>query len=120
MERTPLVHVVILYAHPLLGEGLAKVLSADDGVSAVAVAKDDAMAAAVALAARPDVVVVERIGRPDTAPFADHASAPLVLFVGLEGTDDARQDETMTRDPEGIIRAIRSLKRTKRAPLVRV
>lgn len=113
MERRPLVHVVILYLHPLLGEGLAKLLSAEPGIVVTAIHEDDAMGRAVALAGRPDVVVEERGDGASTSPRFEHGFAPLRLFVGIDGTRGASAAEPMTADPELIVRAVRALKQRR-------
>lgn len=119
MERRPSVHVVILYLHPLLGEGLAKLLAAEPGVAVTAICADDAIGAAVALAARPDVVVEERGDGARSAASFERGFAPLRLFVGIEGSERGEGGEPMTGDPELIVRAVRALT-DRRAGLVMV
>ena len=113
MERRPLVRVVILYLHPLLGEGLAKLLLAEPGIAVTAIREDDAVGAAVALAGRPDVVVEERAGGARSATHLEPGFAPLRLFVGIDGSGCAGEDEPMTVDPELIVRAVRTLKQRR-------
>lgn len=52
-------HVVILYEHPLLGEGIAKYLRAQAGVEATVVSARDSQAVTSALALEPAVVIFE-------------------------------------------------------------
>lgn len=52
-------HVVILYEHPLLGEGLAKYLRARAGVEATVASARDSQAVTSALALDPGVVIFE-------------------------------------------------------------
>ena len=118
MERRPTVHVVILYLHPLLGVGLARLLSAEPGVAVTAVREDDQIAAALALADRPDVVVEERGDGPHMALRLELGYAPLRMFVGVDGRPGARDEEPMTSDPELILHAVRGLKQ-RRTGLVR-
>jgi hypothetical protein len=113
MERRPLVRVVILYLHPLLGEGLARLLAAEPGIDVTAVREDDAAGAAVALAGRPDVVVEERGDGSRSARHLEPGFAPLRLYVGIDGTGYAGDDEPMTVDPELIVRAVRNLKQRR-------
>ena len=114
MERRPLVRVVILYLHPLLGEGLARLLAAEPGIEVIAIHEDDAVAA-VALAGRPDVVVEERAGGARSATPLEPGFAPLRLFIGIDGSGCAGEDEPMTVDPELIVRAVRTLKQRRMA-----
>ena len=55
--------VVILYEHPLLGEGIARYLLAQDGVVATLASALDLQAATAALALRPAVVIFESTDR---------------------------------------------------------
>ena len=52
-------HVVILYEHPLLGEGIAKYLRARAGVEATVACAGDSRAITSALAQDPAVVIFE-------------------------------------------------------------
>jgi len=115
MERRPLVRVVILYLHPLLGEGLAKLVAAEPGIDVTAIREDDALGAAVALAGRPDVVVEERGGGAWSAARLEPGFVPLRLFVGIDGNGYARKDEPITVDPELIVRAVRTLRQRRLA-----
>jgi hypothetical protein len=110
MERPPLIHVVILYLHPLLGEGLAKLLSAEPGVAVTAIREDDRIAAAIAIGRRPDVIVEERGERARSRPPSELDFSPLRLYVGIEGAATALRGEPMTADPEVILDAVRVLK----------
>jgi hypothetical protein len=110
MERRPLVHVVILYLHPLLGEGLAKLLSAETGIQVTAICQDDAVGAAIALAGRPDVIVEERRDGTPATNGLGRGFASLRLFVGIDGSPVAGANQPLTVDPEVIVRAVRAVK----------
>jgi len=110
MERRPPVQVVILYLHPLLGEGLAKLLSAETGIQVTAICQDDAVGAEIALAGRPDVIVEERRDWTPATDRPEHGFAPLRLFVGIDGSPVAGVNQPLTVDPEVIVRAVRALK----------
>ena len=100
--------IVILYAHPLLGEGLGRILAADRAVQVELVHVDDAAAAEQALADPPDVVILER-GLPQQA-FDLLRLVPSALFidVGLDAgpTWTYRRDE-LSPQPEDLLSAIR-------------
>ena len=115
MERCPLVRVVILYLHPLLGEGLARLLAAEPGIDVTAVAEGDVTGAALALAERPDVVVEERGDGARLATALEPGFEPLRLFVGIDAATCAGGGEPITVDPELIVRAVRRLKRRRLA-----
>ena len=61
------VRVLVLYSHPLMGEGLGRMLAAEPGVvvTAVDIAETDAVNAAIA--SEPEVIVVEEGGAVDAA-----------------------------------------------------
>lgn len=109
------VSVVILYTHPLLGEGLAKLLSAEPGLDVAAIVMNDAAEAEAALATEPDVVIFERsdpLQAIDVLRFAPNA---LLIDVGVDAgpTFQYHREEIPAR-PEGILRAIRRMKRLGR------
>lgn len=79
MPHQAQVPVVILYEHPLLGEGIAKYLRAETGVATTLVRADDLDAVRAVLARNPAVLIFERTGPlrdVDLAALAPHA----VLF----------------------------------------
>ena len=63
--------VVVLYSHPLLGEGLGRMLAAEPGLVVTTVSLGTLDALDEALAARPDVVVFLEGG-------------PIGIFEGLK------------------------------------
>lgn len=98
--------VVILYAHPLLGEGLARILRTDPGLAIEAVHVEDLQAAATVLADAPDVIVMERgaLQAPDVLALAP---AALLIDVGLDtGSSWAYHRDELSPQPEDILRAI--------------
>jgi hypothetical protein len=97
--------VVVLYAHPLLGEGLASLLSAQAGVGAVAVDSHDEAARAAALSTRPDLVIVEETEA--TRSFEPSGSMP-VVFVRLD-TDHGERIGQPLADPDAILALARGL-----------
>lgn len=102
------VSVVVLYRHPLFGEGIARLLSAEPGVDVTPVAASDAEQAECLLALAPDVVIFER-GDPDTATdILRYAPSALVIDVSLSpGPTFTYQRQEIQAQPEVILQAIR-------------
>jgi len=109
MEGPSLVRVVILYVHPLLGEGLARLLAAEPGIAAAAISETDATGTAAALASRPDVVIVESADAVASPTVSGEGSPPLLLFVDIDGVAGTRDVGAITDDPERVVRAVRDL-----------
>lgn len=84
-------HVVILYEHALLGEGIAKYLRAQAGVEATVASAYDAGAVISALALDPAVVIYElndplqQMGLAALAPNAVLIDVSTVITRGLGG-----------------------------------
>ncbi len=84
-------HVVILYEHPLLGEGIAKYLRARAGVESTVVSAFDATAVVSTLALDPAVVIFElndplqQMGLAALAPNAVLIDVSTVITRGLGG-----------------------------------
>ncbi len=82
--------IVILYEHPLLGEGIATYLRVHAGVEAVIVRADDPDAVRAALAVDPGVVIFERSGpeeQLDVAALSPNAVLIDVSTVFRRGVD---------------------------------
>jgi DNA-binding NarL/FixJ family response regulator len=103
--------VLVLYAHPLLGEGLASLLSAQAGVGVTAVDSRDSAARAAALGAHPDLVIVEETEH--ARPYEPSGSAP-VVFVRVDATGDCPVGMPLD-DPDEIVALARKLVSTRRA-----
>ena len=97
--------VLVLYAHPLLGEGLASLLSAQAGVGAVAIDSHDQAARAAALGSHPDLVIIE--DTEQTRDFEPSGSAP-VVFVRVD-TDGGSPMGQPLDDPDAIVALARGL-----------
>jgi len=99
--------VVVLYAHPLLGEGLARILRTDPSLTIEAVHAEDLETAATVLGDSPDVVVMERGSLQATDVLALAPSA-LLIDVGLDaGSSWAYHRDELAPQPEDILDAIR-------------
>jgi len=105
MGRTRTPRVLVLYVHPLLGQGLARLLTAQAGVRAVAVAAGDPARRSAALHTRPDLVIVEEAG--DVPAVAATDSLP-VVFVRID-TDDGDKLGQPLSDPDLIVALARGL-----------
>lgn len=113
------ISVLILYTHPLLGEGLAEMLAADPSLDVVAIPAGDAERTECALATSPQVIIFER-GNPDRAvEILERVPNALIIDVGIGPgpTFTYRRDE-ISAWPDALIEAIHgsSSRRTAGAP----
>ena len=95
------VRILVLYSHPLMGEGLGRMLAAEPGVlvTAVDIAETDAVNAAIA--SDPEVIVVEEGGAVD--------AADLVLDVDITSTRAwTLRRETLSTRPDDFLATIRA------------
>ena len=109
MQDDRLISVLVLYTHPLLGEGLTDLLASERGLEVTAVQMgDDPEAYARALAASPQVVIFER-GEPDrAAEILESVPDALVIDVAIgQGPTFAYRREEISALPEAIVAAIR-------------
>ncbi len=101
--------VVILYSHPLLGEGLARLLGEHRDLSVELVRVGDEPDLAAALAGDPDVVIVERSVALKAIDLLRLAPSALLIDVGLDaGPSWAYHREELSPQPSDILRTIRS------------
>ncbi len=103
--------VLVLYAHPLLGEGLASLLSTQAGVGAVAVDSRDSAARAAALGTHPDLVIVEETEQE--RPYEASGSAP-VVFVRVDASGGCHMGKPLD-DPDAIVALARNIVSARRA-----
>lgn len=108
MEDDRPISVLILYDHPLLGEGLAGLLASEPGMTVVAVGRDDTDAVERELAAGPQVIIFER-GDPDRAvAILELVPDALVIDVGINpGPTFTYRREEISAWPDAILDAIR-------------
>jgi hypothetical protein len=100
--------VVILYSHPLLGEGLAHLLGGDHSLSVELVRIDDEPDLEIALAGSPDVVIVERNMALKAIDLLRVAPSALLIDVGLDaGPSFSYRREELSPQPDEILRTIR-------------
>jgi len=105
VDRPARARVLVLYTHPLLGQGLANLLMSEASVDAIAVPADDAQARAAALDARPQLVIVEQA---DPARSFESSGSLPVVFVRLDGA--TATDGKRLSDPDEILELARALK----------
>jgi hypothetical protein len=100
--------VLIAYAHPLLGEGVAQMLgSAGEFETSLVDVADDA-ALSKALAEAPDVVILERNARVQAIELLREAPGALFIDVGLDaGPTWTYQRDELSAQPDSIVELIR-------------
>jgi chemotaxis response regulator CheB len=104
------VRVLLLYSHPLMGEGLLKMLAAEPGVTvdAVDIGITEAVDAAIAL--DPDVIVVEEGGAVDAADVVRRSNCPVVLDLDITTTRAwTLRRETLSTRPDDFMAAIHAI-----------
>jgi hypothetical protein len=98
----------VLYSHPLMGEGLERMLSAEPGIVVYAVDIAEPAAVDAALAGDPAVIVVEEGGRVDAADVVRRSNCPVVLDVDITTTRAwALRRESLGSRPDEFLAAIR-------------
>jgi chemotaxis response regulator CheB len=103
------VSVLVLYSHPLMGEGLGRMLAAEPGVIVTAVDISEPDAVTAALASEPEVIVVEEGGSVDAADIVRRSHASLVLDVDITTTSAwTLRRETLSTRPDDFLAAIRA------------
>ncbi|HSN11138.1 MAG TPA: hypothetical protein VLS51_03380 [Propionibacteriaceae bacterium] len=81
MPDDPTRHVVLLYVHPLLGEGIAAYVTHETGVPVLTVSALDPAAVSSALAGGPSVVIFERAAGVDVDRVVHAAPGALLIDV---------------------------------------
>ena len=111
MQEDRRVSVVVLYTHPLFGEGIARLLAAEPGMDVTPVDASNVERAERSLALEPDVVIFER-GEPDTATDILHfAPSALIIDVSLSpGPTFTYERHELQAQPEEILQAIRRVR----------
>jgi DNA-binding NarL/FixJ family response regulator len=103
------VKVLVLYSHPLMGEGLGRMLAAEPGIIVYAVDIAEQAAVDDALASEPAVIVVEEGGRVDAADVVRRSNCPVVLDVDITTTRAwALHRESLNSRPDEFLAAIRA------------
>jgi hypothetical protein len=99
--------VVILYSHPLLGEGLGHLLATERDLIVELARVDDLAEVELALQSAPDVVILERTPPVQAIDVLRLAPAALVIHVGLDpGPAWAYHRDELGSQPDALLRAI--------------
>lgn len=108
MEDDRPISVLVLYAHPLLGEGLVGLLAAEPGMSVVAVQHQDTEAVERELAAGPQVIIFERDDPDRAVAVLELVPDALIIDVGINpGPTFTYRREEISAWPDSILDAIR-------------
>ncbi len=104
------VRVLLLYSHPLMGEGLGRMLETEPGLTVEAVDVSARGAVDAALAAGPDVVIVEEGGPLDAADVVRRSTCSVVLDLDITTTNawTLRREALSTR-PDDFLASLRSV-----------
>jgi hypothetical protein len=98
----------VLYSHPLMGEGLSRMLADEAGMVVEAVDVSEEAAVAIALASEPAVVVLEEGGNVDAADIVRRSGCALVLDVDITTTRAfTLRRESLASQPDDFMATIR-------------
>ena len=103
------VRVLVLYSHPLMGEGLGRMLADEPGIEVEAA--DIAVPGAVdlALSHEPEVVIVEEGGPLDAADIVRRSRCAVVLDVDITTTSAwSLRREVLSTRPDDFLASLRS------------
>jgi chemotaxis response regulator CheB len=92
---TQRIRVLVVYSHQILGEGLERMLEAEDRIEVTAVSVDAEALLETALAGDPDVIVLEEGGPLHAADILSRTKAPVIIDVDIASADAW----TYRRDP---------------------
>ena len=100
--------VVVLYSHPLLGEGLGRMLAAEPGLVVTTVSQGTIEALDEALECNPDVVVFEEGGPIGVLDVLRRSGATVVIDVDItSSTAWTLQRHALRSAPAEVLGAIR-------------
>ena len=103
------VRVLLLYSHPLMGEGLGRMLSAEHGIEVTSVDVSTPCAVDEALALQPDVIIVEEGGPLDAADIVRRSTCPVVLDVDITTAHAwSLRRETLSTRPDDFLATLRT------------
>jgi DNA-binding NarL/FixJ family response regulator len=109
--------VVVLYSHPLLGEGLGRMLAAEPDLVVTTVNLGTIEALDEALAGKPDVVVFEEGGPIGVLDVLRRSGATVVIDVDItSSTAWTLRRQALRSAPEEVLGAIRDALAGRTAP----
>jgi hypothetical protein len=105
------VHLAILYDHPILGEGVARMLDAEPGLEIEYVESTNRARVEATIAARPDMVVVERSSGIDALEILRRTPDTLVIEVCIgKGPTWVYRRQELPGEPQAVLGLIRRLR----------
>lgn len=105
------VRLAILYDHPLLGEGVGRMLDLEPGIDVDFVEAKDGPGVDAAIAARPDMIVVERSSGIDALEILRKSPDTLVIEVGIgPGHTWVYRRQEIPGEPEAVLGLVRRLR----------
>ena len=103
------VRVLVLYSHPLMGEGLGRMLAAEPGILVEAADIAEPAAVDLALSHEPEVVIVEEGGQLDAADIVRRSRCSMVLDVDITTTRAwSLRRELLSTRPDDFLASLRS------------
>ena len=104
-----MVRVLLLYSHPLMGEGLGRMLAAEPGIELDSADMSLPNAVTAALAREPEVVIVEEGGPLDAADIVRRSRCSVVLDVDITTTQAwALCRESFSTRPDDFIASLQA------------
>jgi DNA-binding NarL/FixJ family response regulator len=108
---TPSARLAILYDHPLLGEGVGRMLGLEPGLQVEFVEARDCAAVDAALGAQPDMIVVERSGGIDPLEILRRSPDTMVIEVGIApGPTWVYRRQEIPGEPGAVLGIVRRLR----------
>ena len=108
---TPPVRLAILYDHPLLGEGVGRMLGLEPGLEIGFVEARDCGAVDTALSGRPEMIVVERSSGIDPLEILRRTPDTMVIEVGIApGPTWVYRRQEIPGDPQAVLGIVRRLR----------
>lgn len=106
---TVVVRVLVLYSHPLMGEGLGRMLATEPGIAVETADIAEPGAVDVALSLEPDLIIVEEGGPLDAADIMRRSSCSTVLDVDITTTRAwTLRREALSTCPDDFLASLRS------------